>query len=612
MIRAARLGWREAGGDRQPYSLDHDDIYHAADGVRETHRVFLDPLGFEERLADCRRERRALVLGEIGFGTGLNWAVAAGRALAAGVALHWVSVERAPLATDDFTRLAGQRSADCPAYAQLQAQYPPLLEGWHRRRLASGRLLLSLFWGEALAGLQPLAAERSLAVDGWLLDGFAPDRNPEAWSGELFAVLARLSRSRAGVATFTSAGRVRRALGDAGFHVERIDQRPHKRESLAGAFDRPAPPPPRPAASVTVVGSGLAGASTARQLAEAGCRVRVLEAAPAAPGGASALPEAVLHARLLPPPPAEAGVAARATAELRALAFLHAAAWQAGFDGAIETPAAGVLQLPGGTLSADRLEAVARHYLPTGRWLSALEADAASDLAGVPVPGPALHFHDACTLSPPRFCAALLDHPAIELRCGVRFTQAELAAAGEPVVLACGAAVTAFAAAEALEVVPVAGQVEFVDLLTPPRLALVGNGYRVPRPAGALGNTTLGASYEHRPWPADEARRHNLAQLDGSASTWRGSARGERAVSSDRVPVAGALCDADGQPVAGLYVNAGHGSAGTVTAPLGATLITAALGGPFAPLAPELRALFEPDRFRQRRLRRGPRHGTPA
>jgi len=609
VIRAARLGWRDAGGDRQPYSLDHDDIYHAAEGARETQRVFLDPLGFEERLADCCRQRRALVLGEIGFGTGLNWAVAAERALAAGVALHWVSVERRPLGAEDFERLARQRSADWPAYGQLQPQYPPLLEGWHRRRLAGGRLLLSLFWGEALDGLQPLATERSLAVDGWLLDGFAPDRNPEAWSAELFAVLARLSRPRAGVATFTSAGRVRRALGDAGFKVERIDQRPHKRESLAGAMEGSAPLPRAPAASVTVVGSGLAGASTARHLAEAGCRVRVLEAAPAPPGGASALPEAVLHARLLPPPAAEASRAARVAAELRALAFLYAAAWQDGFDGAVETPAAGVLQLAGGTLTADRLDAVARHYVPTGRWLSALDAEAASDLAGVPVPGPALHFQGARTLSPPRLCAALLDHPTIELRCGVRVLPADLAAAGEPVVLACGAAVTEFDAGRSLEIAPVAGQVEFVDLDRPPRLALVGNGYQVPRSASAAGNTTVGASYEHRPWPEEEARRHNLAQLAGASWRWRGSARGVRAVSSDRLPAVGQLCDGDGQPLPGLFVNAGHGSAGTVTAPLGAALVTALLGGPFAPLTPELQTPFDPDRFRRRRLRRGPRHG---
>ena len=255
VIEPATLVWR----DGQPCSAAFDDIYHDRDGVAETERVFLAPARFDALLA----EKRPLAVAELGFGTGLNFAVIARHCLAAGVPLHFVSFEAAPVGPGDFLRICESRQAAEPVYADLSRVYPPLLQGWHQRRLAGGRIRLSLYWGEAGTGIEELAAAPE-PMDLWLLDGFAPDRNPAMWTDRLLAAVGRTATEGTRVTTFTAAGRVRRSLAAAGFDMRRVDQRPHKRESLAGVFTGSGRQRIIRPAQVTVAGAGIAGATVAR------------------------------------------------------------------------------------------------------------------------------------------------------------------------------------------------------------------------------------------------------------------------------------------------------------------------------------------------------------
>jgi tRNA 5-methylaminomethyl-2-thiouridine biosynthesis bifunctional protein len=81
----------------------------------------------------------------------------------------------------------------------------------------------------ALAGW----ADRS--IDAWFLDGFAPAKNPAMWSDAVLAEAARASRPGASVATYTSAGWVRRGLQQAGFEVRRVPGFGRKRDMLIGS-----------------------------------------------------------------------------------------------------------------------------------------------------------------------------------------------------------------------------------------------------------------------------------------------------------------------------------------------------------------------------------------
>ena len=269
------------------------DIYFSADGPDEVHRVFLAPAAVGER---AQASAHAFTIAELGFGTGLNLVVAAAATRAR---LHFVSFERYPLSRADLARALKPWRLDHPLVGPLIAAYPPPVPGWHRRFFESGRVQLSVFFGDVGDGLADFRKQQRRGVDAWFLDGFAPKRNPEMWRDGLFADVAALSAPGATATTFSAAGEVRRRLAAHGFTVRRVDQRPHKRHSTAAVFAATGRTFRAPRA-VVVVGAGLAGTATARRLADKGIGVTLLDRGEGVASGASAIPAAVLHPRLLP------------------------------------------------------------------------------------------------------------------------------------------------------------------------------------------------------------------------------------------------------------------------------------------------------------------------
>src|SRR5262249_25114004 len=125
----------------------------------------------------------------------------------------------------------------------------------------------------------------------------------------------------------------------------------------------------------------------------------------------------------------------------------------------------------------------------------------------------------------------------------------------------------------------------------------------------------IGTTYEQRRWANARASAFNLeraariwSELTGRAltATTHGVQRGVRSVSSDRLPVVGALTGYADR----LIVDLAHSSSGTSTAPLAAAIVAELCGGEFAPLTKAEMAALHPDRFIERQARRGLRHGA--
>ena len=174
------------------------DIYHDVDGRDETLRVFIAPARLDERFGPAA----VFTIGELGFGTGLNFAVVADRFLRrSGGRLHYIAFERAPPTSDDIARAAGV--SGLPLHRELSRALPPRISGWHRRCLAGGRVWLSLYFGDAPTGLADLEGRSPRAVDAWFLDGFAPPRSPAIWAPETCDAIARLSGPGTTVTTYT-------------------------------------------------------------------------------------------------------------------------------------------------------------------------------------------------------------------------------------------------------------------------------------------------------------------------------------------------------------------------------------------------------------------------
>lgn len=101
-----------------------------------------------------------------------------------------------------------------------------------------GRVTLDLWLGDINDLTDRLDDSMNQKVDAWFLDGFAPAKNPDMWSQHLFNAMARLARPGATLATFTSAGFVRRGLQEAGFTMQKTKGFGRKRDMLVGRMEQ--------------------------------------------------------------------------------------------------------------------------------------------------------------------------------------------------------------------------------------------------------------------------------------------------------------------------------------------------------------------------------------
>jgi tRNA U34 5-methylaminomethyl-2-thiouridine-forming methyltransferase MnmC len=212
------LDWRE---DMIPVSRRFDDPYFSlAGGLAETRHVFLAGNGLPGRF------RRGLHIAELGFGTGLNL-LATLAAHSGPEHLFYTSFEAFPMAAQDMARALS-------AFPELAGTAPLLLGQWGggARVMQFPNLTARVILGDAretVPGWDGLA-------DAWFLDGFSPAKNPELWSADLLAEVARHTAPGGTFATYTAAGHVRRALTEAGFTVTRQPGYGRKRHMSVGVL----------------------------------------------------------------------------------------------------------------------------------------------------------------------------------------------------------------------------------------------------------------------------------------------------------------------------------------------------------------------------------------
>lgn len=649
-LDAPTLDWRRDETDQlSPHSTAFDDVYFSRhDGRAETEHVFIQANRLPERFV-AWHETRPFVIGETGFGTGLNvlcaWACFLAHAPPE-ARLHIVSTERFPLARDDLARaLAAWPDFAAPA-RHLLDQWPAPVAGVHRLWL-DARVILDLHFGDSTQMLSQLDGR----VDAWFLDGFAPGKNPDMWQPELFAAMAAASRPGASAATFTCAGVVKRGLKSAGFTWRKVPGFGRKREMLVAELTKPpvdasrrtrpwfTPPAARPARHVAVIGAGLAGASVAHALACRGVAVTLFDRdGPAA--GASGNRQGALYVKL----------AAETNAQSRfyLAGLLHSRRW-------LETLGpkqtlwreCGVLQRATGEREARRQQRfLANHPLPEAV-VRGVDTDEAEALADWPLETGGLDYPQAGWVDPAALCRRLADTPGIDLRRG-EVTAVDAVDGGwsltladgdtlvaDQVVIAAASLANRFAQSDWLPLQAIRGQVTRVtlpDAAPRPRRVVCASGYVSPPVDNVL---TFGATFhpnvaDATPSEADHAA--NLAELERTLPGYVTALRDAgvdldpanldgraavRAASPDKTPYAGPLPDAaawkrdyaalakdarrrvphtPGSHHPGLWISAAHGSRGLASTPLCAELIASRICDEPLPLPREVVDHLHPGR----------------
>ncbi|WP_425409643.1 bifunctional tRNA (5-methylaminomethyl-2-thiouridine)(34)-methyltransferase MnmD/FAD-dependent 5-carboxymethylaminomethyl-2-thiouridine(34) oxidoreductase MnmC [Hyphococcus sp.] len=624
-IDEANLDWGASKDAPQSFvlkSLLFDDVYFSGDGAAETTHVFLRGNDLPARFADTQN----FSVGEMGFGTGLNflvlWDAWRKAQKPAGAGLHFLSFEAFPLTPDQMARAHGAWPALSPLSKKLRDALPPPQPGFHRLTLDEN-LTLTLFYGDALEGL----AQTEASIDAWFLDGFAPSKNPDMWSADIFSEMARASAPGASFATFTVAGAVRRNLEIAGFQWEKRAGFGRKREMLAGRID--APPPdtkrapwfskqqarPAPGARIAIIGAGVAGASLAFELSRAGFHPSVYDASgPAA--GASGNPAGLIMPRLdLDDTPAGRFHAGAYLHTLRLIEHL-----QDKMRARFFSPC-GVLQHAMNDKDrARQLKLIERGALPAG-WMENRSGG--------------LFFPQGGVMEPAAFVRALLGQTPLTIEKVQRLEKrdhrwrvvtSETAEQFDAVIIANGLEALRFADARTLPLSGSAGQIDWFPGAEAPAHVHAFGPYAAPAPAGGL---MIGATYAPINIGAEarftlEAAQSNIAAiartlpdiagaLDPAASRPRASVR---CTTPDRLPVAGPMPDwafygaayddlrlgkrkeyPRAQMRDGLYILTGLGSRGLVTAPLAAAMIVSELAGAPSPVDADVAQALHPARF---------------
>ncbi|MBU1308273.1 MAG: bifunctional tRNA (5-methylaminomethyl-2-thiouridine)(34)-methyltransferase MnmD/FAD-dependent 5-carboxymethylaminomethyl-2-thiouridine(34) oxidoreductase MnmC [Gammaproteobacteria bacterium] len=605
-----------------PVAADFDDVYFSNDGgLAETDYVFLQHNGLPQRWQT--HERPAFHIFETGFGTGANFLLSWQRFRqfrqhypeSTCQRLYFSSVEKFPLTLADLSRALAVHTELQPLCQQLLAAYPLLIAGCHRLSFDDGTVILDLWLGD----VNSLLPELSSSIDAVYLDGFAPGKNPQMWQDSLFSGLAKLSHNATTVATFTSAGIVKRGLHHAGFSVTKVKGYGRKREMLTARFnaapvsaaDSTANSAAIKTQHVTLVGGGIASICTALLLLQRGIKVSLLceddDIAAQASQNRQGAVYPNLHATLT------------ADSQLQVQAFLYARQFyqywqQQGLDFAMDW--CGMLHLATTAQLSERQQKLIQRALWPEQLVCAADANTASALAGVELQHSGIYFPLAGWLSPQQFCRQarhyLQQHAGFELmlNCHVSAIQpnntgwqlqtTQGVQQATQLVLACGSALANFAPSGFLPLNKIRGQVSHVqsDGMTALKTVLCHKGYITPQWQGlhCVGATFDRTAASAHLSAADDAENLALVnqQLDTpawfSGASTLSAAAAFRATVPDHLPVVGEIS-------AGLFVLGAMGARGITLAPLLSEVLVATLNAEPLPLSRTLLSRVSGQRF---------------
>ena len=223
------LAWLE---ETIPVSRQFDDPYYSkTDGLSETRHVFVNGNQLPARF----QTRGNFTIGELGFGTGLNFIATAiewQNHAPPGSILDFVSFEKFPISPADMRKALA-------AWPEITTQANKLAEAY-AAALQTGLNPLEICWAEncnlsvMIGDADEQLAKSGLMADAWFLDGFSPSKNPAMWSEALLGDVFLHTQPGGTFATYTAAGWVRRNLSAAGFAVERIPGHAGKRQMMIG------------------------------------------------------------------------------------------------------------------------------------------------------------------------------------------------------------------------------------------------------------------------------------------------------------------------------------------------------------------------------------------
>lgn len=212
---------KTADGSKTLFHEQAGEHYHSKHGaVRESKHVFLTS-GLQFWL-DRYQQTDVRIL-EVGFGTGLNFLIAADFCVKNDIDLRYTGVEKHPLPADLLAK------SDYETYVELGI-WQSFMEGYASAQNGPTRLQGQVVYDIAVKPILEYTEKEQFDVV--FFDAFAEIHQPEMWSFATMSHVASLIKPGGVFVTYAITGNLKRTMKALGFTIEKAPGAPGKREML--------------------------------------------------------------------------------------------------------------------------------------------------------------------------------------------------------------------------------------------------------------------------------------------------------------------------------------------------------------------------------------------
>ena len=206
----------------------NDFYFNSINPISECKYVYIDANNLIEKIEQTSN----LVIGELGFGIGLNFLMTVKslkKNLINNKHLHYISFEGYPLEHKQLKEIYSNFKELNVISNVLLNRLPLKMSGVHDIYFPEYNTTLTLVYDDFSS-----VKKFSFLADVWYLDGFAPKKNLSAWTEDILKNVYKKTKFEGTFSTFTSATKVRKDLIKVGFDVSKKIGFSHKREMLIG------------------------------------------------------------------------------------------------------------------------------------------------------------------------------------------------------------------------------------------------------------------------------------------------------------------------------------------------------------------------------------------
>ena len=255
-------------------SKDYEDRYFQVNGFEESKEVYIDGNNLEERWESFSGS--CFTIGELGFGLGLNFLTMMHCWLKKerSFNLDYIGIDKKILEKSNLIMLE-------EAFPNLKNEIKVLKEcdivghnGFECISIPDLKIRLILITEDIQKAISDICVSN---IDAWFLDGFDPKKNPEMWEEDILKTVFDLSSCDSSFSSFTSVGRIRRALLENGFEVSKVSGFGTKRHRIIGKkFIENKKS--NDIKKIAILGAGLSGSNLAFNLANSNIEVDIYDA----------------------------------------------------------------------------------------------------------------------------------------------------------------------------------------------------------------------------------------------------------------------------------------------------------------------------------------------